>query len=43
MEEFKRLTVKNLKQKENNQITRIFKAYETDVNIIYVLPFQLHE
>ena len=43
MEEFKRLTMKSLKQRENNQITRIFKAIETDVNIIYVLPFQLHE
>lgn len=35
--------MKNLKQRENNQITRIFRAAETDVNVIYVAPFQLHE
>jgi IQ domain-containing protein H len=43
LEEFKRLTIRSLRQKENNQITRIFRALETDVNIIYVLPFQMGE
>ncbi len=43
LEEFKRITMKHLKQRENNQITRIFRAAETDVNVIYVAPFQLHE
>lgn len=36
------MTIKSIKQRENNQITRIFRAMETDVNVIYVAPFQIH-
>lgn len=43
LEEFKRLSTKNVKQKENVQISRIFRAMETDVSVIYVCPFQIKE
>ena len=43
LEEFKRITMLNLKERENCQITRIFRAAEIDTHVIYVLPYHLND
>lgn len=41
MAEIKRLTTEKFLQKENCQLSRIFKLLDPNVNIIYVCPFAL--
>ena len=38
MEEFKRLSFPHMRQRENCQLTRIFRVLEIDVSVIFVMP-----
>lgn len=41
IEEFKRLSFSNLRQRESSQLTRVFRALETDITVIFVMPSRM--
>lgn len=41
VEEIKRISMEKFLQRENSQLSRIFKLKDPNVEIIYVMPFQM--